>query len=49
MPECPDGCVNGNCSQPHTCSCDAGWGGVNCSTELSGCFLCKPENTHQYV
>jgi hypothetical protein len=47
--DCPEGCVNGNCSQSHTCTCDAGWEGVNCTMELSGCSLCKAENTHQYA
>ena len=28
---CPKGCVNGNCSGAHTCSCYLGWTGDTCN------------------
>jgi hypothetical protein len=30
--KCPDGCVNGKCTDYLTCDCNEGWTGVNCST-----------------
>ena len=33
-------CVNGTCIDniaDYTCECSSGWGGKNCSVELTGC------------
>ena len=33
-PVCSEGCSHGHCSQPFTCSCDAGYGGLNCDIKV---------------
>lgn len=29
---CSPSCVNGNCTGPNVCDCDAGWQGSTCNT-----------------
>lgn len=31
LAHCPQGCYNGKCDSPNTCTCDMGWSGLNCT------------------
>lgn len=33
-PVCSEGCTHGKCSEPFTCSCDTGYGGLNCDIKV---------------
>ena len=35
VPFCKNGCVHGNCSAPHTCSCETGYTGATCDIQES--------------
>jgi hypothetical protein len=37
MPQCAQGCIHGVCTSPNTCTCDSGWTGVNCNSDINEC------------
>ena len=34
LARCDDGCVNGQCTAPDTCSCNTGWKGGDCNSGM---------------
>lgn len=39
VPECTEGCVNGQCVPPGLCACTRGWVGANCTTGMYVCSI----------